>query len=70
MGEVSFSSLRRCDIDEVLEIEEASFPTPWSRGMFLEDISQKDMSFFIVARLDNRIVGYGGFWLVLDEAHL
>src|SRR3972149_223456 len=25
------------DLDGVMAIEEGSFPTPWSRGMFLED---------------------------------
>jgi ribosomal-protein-alanine N-acetyltransferase len=70
MGEISFSFLTQNDIEAVLKIEKASFPSPWSRGMFMADLMKKDMAFFIVARLDNRIVGYGGFWLVLDEGHL
>lgn len=70
MGEISFSPLNETDLREVLEIERVSFPTPWSKNMFIEDISNKDRSFFIVARMDERIVAYGGFWLILDEAHL
>ena len=36
----------------------------------MEEVSRKDFSFFIIARLKDGIAGYGGFWLVLDEAHL
>jgi len=53
-----------------MEIEKASFPTPWTMGMFMEELSRKDFPFFIIARLKDGIAGYGGFWLVLDEAHL
>ncbi|MBL7170664.1 MAG: ribosomal protein S18-alanine N-acetyltransferase [Candidatus Omnitrophica bacterium] len=53
-----------------MEIEKASFPTPWTMGMFMEELSRKDFAFFIIARLKDGIAGYGGFWLVLDEAHL
>ena len=70
MGEISFSSLKESDLEEVLAIERASFPTPWTRGMFLEDTARGDIAVFIVARSENRIIGYGGFWLVLNEAHL
>jgi len=68
--EIAFLFLKEADIEEVMEIEKASFPTPWTRGMFMEEVSRKDFSFFIIARLKDGIAGYGGFWLVLDEAHL
>lgn len=70
MGEISFSPLKENDLEEVLAIERASFPTPWTRGMFLEDAARGDMCIFMVARLENKIIGYGGLWLVLNEAHL
>lgn len=69
MEKISFSAMKESDMEEVLDIENASFSLPWSRRMFTDDIS-KDSACFIVARLDKKIVGYGGFWHVLDEAHL
>jgi len=27
-------------------------------------------SYFVVFRLNSMVVGYGGFWLVVDEAHI
>lgn len=62
------------DLNEVLGLEQASFPSPWSRRMFLEEF---DRSFAIleVARLLDeegtfKLVGYSDFWLVYDEVHL
>jgi ribosomal-protein-alanine N-acetyltransferase len=45
------------DIDAVQVVERASFPVPWPANAF-------------VAREGDRIVGYAGLWLSLDEAHI
>ncbi|MDQ7782434.1 MAG: ribosomal protein S18-alanine N-acetyltransferase [Desulfomonilaceae bacterium] len=57
------------DLDEILEIERVSFPAPWTRDMFLEEMSNRTAR-LIVFTEDKRIVGYMCFWQVLDEAHL
>jgi ribosomal-protein-alanine N-acetyltransferase len=61
--------MRLEDLDEVLSIEKGSFPTPWSRNMFLEEMENRN-SRLIVFKIDGAIVGYVCFWSVLDEAHL
>lgn len=57
------------DLDAVLEIERVSFPTPWSRQAYLSEL-QNDFAKYLVVEEDNRIVGYGGMWLIIDEAHI
>ncbi len=57
------------DLDSVLGIENASFPAPWSRNMFLEEMRQRH-SRMTVFRSQGELVGYMCFWEVLDEAHL
>lgn len=57
------------DIDGVIEIEEVSFPTPWTRGMFLDEINEPLCSNRI-AVIDGIIMGYSCFALVYDEVHL
>lgn len=57
------------DLDSVLEIENVSFPTPWSRNMFLEEMKHRH-SRLTVFRAEGEIVGYMCFWEVLDEAHV
>lgn len=57
------------DLQEVLSIEHASFVVPWTRTMFLEELSNRNAR-LRVFRLHGTIVGYLCFWAVLDEAHL
>ena len=67
--ETSFDELLVSDLDEVMEIERLSFKTPWSRFAFIHEM-QFERSLFKVMRIGGRLVGYGGFWYVLDEAHI
>jgi len=53
----------------VLEIERLSFPEPWSQEMLEREITLM-ISHFYVAVLENRVVGYGGYWHINDEAHI
>ncbi len=68
-NELSHEPMKLSDLDEVLFIERASFSVPWSRKMFLEEMSNSHAR-LVVFRLDSRLVGYLIFWAVLDEAHL
>ncbi|GAB6158456.1 ribosomal protein S18-alanine N-acetyltransferase [Desulfotomaculum varum] len=54
----------------VLEIERVSFPTPWSSQAFTYELTQNNFARYLVALHQDRVVGYGGMWLVLDEAHI
>jgi [ribosomal protein S18]-alanine N-acetyltransferase len=56
-------------ISHLLAIENEAYPDPWKQGMFRQEISNAT-SFFCVALREEEIVGYGGFWLMLDEAHI
>ncbi|MEW6172671.1 MAG: ribosomal protein S18-alanine N-acetyltransferase [Bacillota bacterium] len=57
-------------IDEILEIEKVSFPQPWSRETFLFEMVLNQLADYVVALHNDSLVGYGGMWLVLDEAHV
>ncbi len=61
--------MERTDLEEILEIEKVSFPAPWTRNMFLEEMSNRSAR-LVVFTEEKRIVGYMCFWEVLDEAHL
>jgi ribosomal-protein-alanine N-acetyltransferase len=58
------------DLDPVLEIERASFSSPWSRKMFESDLLGNPFAFSFVVRHAGSIVGYVCFWIVFDELHL
>lgn len=58
------------DIDRVLEIEKLCFPTPWSREAFRIEIEENRCARYFVAVYQEEIVGYGGMWVIIDEAHI
>ena len=61
------------DIPRVMEIERASFPSPWSEALFQNELhSPISYSFVVVLEgLHSEVlVGYINFWLVADEIHL
>jgi ribosomal-protein-alanine N-acetyltransferase len=57
-------------IPAILEIERRSFPTPWSERAFMSELTQNAYAHYIVALHGDRVIGYAGMWLILDEAHV
>jgi len=65
-----FRYMREEDIDQVLEVEHASFTTPWSREAFYNEIHNNKFAVYLVLEEDDKIIGYCGTWIVIDEAHV
>ncbi|MDQ7793521.1 MAG: ribosomal protein S18-alanine N-acetyltransferase [bacterium] len=69
-GELEIGRMRPDDLDQVLAIEQVSFPTPWSRAAYRREVTENSYAHYLVMRLEGSIVAYGGMWVVLDEAHI
>jgi len=67
--EVIFERLRTEHLDEILKIEQESFLSPWTRGMFEREMNMPVSRFFSAVH-DGRVIGYGGYWLIHNEAHI
>jgi [ribosomal protein S18]-alanine N-acetyltransferase len=65
-----FRYMKEEDIDQILEVEHASFATPWSRDAFYNEIYNNKFAVYIVLEEDEKIIGYVGAWVVIDEAHV
>ncbi|MFL6558624.1 MAG: ribosomal protein S18-alanine N-acetyltransferase, partial [Bacillus sp. (in: firmicutes)] len=65
-----FRFMREEDIDQVIEVEHASFTTPWSREAFFNEIHNNKFAVYIVLEENDKIIGYCGTWVVIDEAHV
>jgi [ribosomal protein S18]-alanine N-acetyltransferase len=65
-----FRYMKEEDIDQILEVEHASFTTPWSREAFYNELHNNKFAVYIVLEEDNKVVGYCGAWIVIDEAHV
>ncbi|MFZ1063414.1 MAG: ribosomal protein S18-alanine N-acetyltransferase [Acidimicrobiales bacterium] len=60
----------RRDVNELLGIEQAQFPEPWTKNMLLDEISNHETRRYTVAVEGGRILGYLGVMFVLDEMHV
>ena len=78
------------DLDEVMVLERQCFADPWTRHMYLSDLTQNEMATYLTLRVmsykpqtpdssdspwvvsaqTSEIVAYGGFWLMVDQAHI
>lgn len=77
------------DLDQVMEIEQLAFSSPWSARAYRFEINENAQSTMLVVRPAitglgplvrlarrfklatlPRVLGYGGFWLLVDEAHV
>lgn len=59
------------DLEDVLDIEVLSFPTPWSRNSFLYELLENERAVYFVAKNEfNKTAGYIGMWVVFDEGHI
>ncbi|MGI5840099.1 MAG: ribosomal protein S18-alanine N-acetyltransferase [bacterium] len=69
-GTLCLREMRVDDVTMVLEVETLSFPTPWSQAAFLAELLTNSYARYYVAAVGARVVGYGGMWLIIDEAHI
>lgn len=68
---INTAPMRVEDLEEVLEIEMSSFPTPWSRNSFLYELLENDRAVYLVAKNEfDKVTGYIGMWVVFDEGHI
>ena len=67
--QVSFRSMTRADLDDVMAIERTAFTYPWSSRFFLQEL-EVECARSILAEVNGRIVGYVLFWLLPDEVDI
>lgn len=64
--------LRRRHLGDVLEIEQVSYPKPWSRNVFQSELelARGDQRYYVLARSGAVVVGYAGLMFVVGDAHV
>ncbi len=70
LEEIKIRPAKIFDIGRMHAIEKASFPTPWSFDALFTDVFINGNTLYVVAEYYKEIVGYGGMWLIMDEAHI
>lgn len=69
-AELIYRPMTVSDISQVQLVEGKCYTTPWSRNTFLSEITRNDNAFYAVAEIGERVVGYAGIWIILDEGHI
>ncbi len=64
--------LRLSDLDEIMEIEPEAYGTHhWSRQSFITELTNVGASYFGAECSETgQLLGYTGYWLIADEAHV
>jgi ribosomal-protein-alanine N-acetyltransferase len=62
--------MRMEDVAEVHDIERLSFRTPWPAYAFEQELRGNRLARYLVARAGDRVVGFAGVWLMVDDAHV
>lgn len=57
------------ELARIEEIENQSFPDPWSLSLFEEILANPSQSLY-VAKSEKEVVGYIAFWKILEEIHI
>jgi [ribosomal protein S18]-alanine N-acetyltransferase len=58
------------DLSGLLAVEHASFHNPWTREMYIAELQNPDACLLVAKDDEGRVVGFCGFWRVLDELHI
>jgi ribosomal-protein-alanine N-acetyltransferase len=62
--------LAECHLPKVQEIEAASSGAPWSERAFRNELDNPHGVFLVAVDRGGEVCGYGGMWLIVDEAHI
>ena len=60
------------DIEQIMEIESSIFGEyHWTPQSFISEIENDLGNYFTAVDTEtDQLIGYGGFWLIFDEAHI
>ncbi|MHA7967496.1 ribosomal protein S18-alanine N-acetyltransferase [Paenibacillus sp. CAU 1782] len=58
------------DVPSVVEIELEAFTSPWTKGAFINELTSNMFARYLVAEYQGELIGYGGMWIIMDEAHV
>jgi [ribosomal protein S18]-alanine N-acetyltransferase len=58
------------DIAAVTRIERACFSAVWPSDAFYNELSTNKLAHYFVGRYQDRVVAYGGVWVILEDSHV
>ncbi|MBQ7793460.1 MAG: ribosomal protein S18-alanine N-acetyltransferase [Clostridia bacterium] len=69
MQDITVRAMEIGDTKALAELDIKCFAVPWSEQAF-RDEAENDLASYLVAVKDGELVGYIGYWRVVDEGHI
>lgn len=69
MDNIKISAMTLPDLDSISDILTCEFDDFWNYNLFKSELENKN-SRYIVAKLNNQIVGFAGIWFSVDDIHI
>jgi [ribosomal protein S18]-alanine N-acetyltransferase len=57
-------------VESAWAILELAMPGIWTQAGLLRDLQQSASHYWLLINQENTVLGFGGYWLIVDEAHL
>jgi ribosomal-protein-alanine N-acetyltransferase len=67
---IVITPMRRRHLRQVLRIDHAVYPRPWTLGLYLGELATTEGRSYLVARDGTSVVGYAGLMVIVDDAHV
>ncbi|SFJ73033.1 ribosomal protein S18-alanine N-acetyltransferase [Thermoflavimicrobium dichotomicum] len=67
---IAFRPMEVSDLPQILEVEMNSFSAPWPKQAFYNELVRNQFARYTVLTVNDKVVGYCGLWIILDEAHI
>lgn len=68
-SEFTIRKMTADDIPAILAVETDVFTTTWSEQAFIDEYNNPLTTYLLLCNSEN-VIGYAGFWLVVDEAQI
>lgn len=69
MDNITISIMTLPDLDSISNILTYEFDDFWNYNVFKSELENEN-SKYVVARLNNEIIGFGGIWFSVDDIHI
>ena len=69
MDNIKISVMTLPDLDSICNILTCEFDDFWNYNVFKSELENKN-SKYVIAKLNDEIVGFGGIWFSVDDIHI
>lgn len=70
VNKLVYRSMTMADIPHIVAIEQEAFSSPWTTEAFTNELMNNLFARYMIMEYEGQVIGYGGMWIIMDEAHV